>query len=66
MGEDTCLIPKCEGLTPLEQALSSPNFHYYEHMRALMCSYLPKEAVALIDRTFFVADFAHQIGRAHV
>ena len=42
MGEDTCLIPKCEGLTPLEQALSSPNFHYYEHMRALMCSYLPK------------------------
>ena len=58
MGEDTCLIPKCEGLTPLEQALSSPNFHYYEHMRALMCSYLPKEAVALIDRTFFVADFA--------
>ena len=60
MGEDTCLIPKCEGLTPLEQALSSPNFHYYEHMRALMCSYLPKEAVALIDRTFFVADFAHR------
>lgn len=60
MGEDACLIPKCEGLTPLEQALSSPNFHYYEHMRALMCSYLPKEAVALIDRTFFVADFAHR------
>ena len=60
MGEDTCLIPKCEGLTSLEQALSSPNFHYYEHMRALMCSYLPKEAVALIDRTFFVADFAHR------
>ncbi|MCI5638465.1 MAG: bifunctional GTP diphosphokinase/guanosine-3',5'-bis pyrophosphate 3'-pyrophosphohydrolase [Succinivibrio sp.] len=29
-------------------------------MRALMCSYLPKEAVALIDRTFFVADFAHR------
>ena len=25
-----------------------------------MCSYLPKEAVALIDRTFFVADFAHR------
>lgn len=60
MEEGTCIIPKGEGLTPLEQALSSPNFHYYEHMRALLCSYLPEKAVALIDRTFFVADFAHK------
>lgn len=60
MGEDTCLIPKCEGKTPLEQALSSPNFRYYEHMRALLCSYLPEVAIELIDRTFFVADLAHK------
>ena len=60
MGEETSLIPKCEGMTPLEQALSSPNFPYYEHLRALLCSYLPPKAVEAIDRTFFVADFAHK------
>lgn len=60
MGEEARTIPKCEGISPLDQALSSPNFSYYEHLRALLCSYLPKTAIALIDRTFYVADVAHR------
>ena len=60
MGEETRTIPKCEGISPLDQALSSPNFSYYEHLRALLCSYLPETAIALIDRTFYVADVAHR------
>ncbi|MGN1281300.1 MAG: bifunctional GTP diphosphokinase/guanosine-3',5'-bis pyrophosphate 3'-pyrophosphohydrolase [Succinivibrio sp.] len=60
MGEDKCIIPASQGLSPLEQALSSPNFTYYEHLRALLCSYLPESAIETIDRTFFVADFAHK------
>ncbi len=60
MGEEKSLILKCEGMTPLEQALSSPNFTYYEHLRALLCSYLPPESIEQIDRCFFVADFAHR------
>lgn len=60
MGEEACTIPKCEGISPLDQALSSPNFSYYEHLRALLCSYLPETAIALIDRTFYVADVAHR------
>ena len=60
MGEETRTIPKCEGISPLDQALSSPNFSYYEHLRALLCSYLPEKAISLIDRTFYVADVAHR------
>ncbi len=60
MGEEARTIPKCEGISPLDQALSSPNFSYYEHLRALLCSYLPETAIALIDRTFYVADVAHR------
>lgn len=60
MGEEKSLIPKCEGISPLDQALSSPNFTYYEHLRALLCSYLPPENIEQIDRCFFVADFAHR------
>ena len=60
MGEETRTIPKCEGIPPLDQAISSPNFSYYEHLRALLCSYLPETAIALIDRTFYVADVAHR------
>ncbi len=60
MGEEKSIIPKCEGITPLDQALSSPNFSYYEHLRALLCSYLKPAHIELIDRCFFVADFAHK------
>ncbi|MGN0893966.1 MAG: bifunctional GTP diphosphokinase/guanosine-3',5'-bis pyrophosphate 3'-pyrophosphohydrolase [Succinivibrio sp.] len=60
MGEDKCTIPACSGIPPLDQALSSSNFSYYEHLRALLCSYLPESAIKTIDRTFFVADFAHK------
>ncbi len=60
MGEGKSLIPKCEGMTPLDQALSSPNFPYYEHLRAQLCAYLPQNLIDQIDRCFFVADFAHK------
>ena len=60
MGEETRTIPKCEGISPLDQVLSSPNFSYYEHLRALLCSYLSEKAITLIDRTFYVADVAHR------
>ncbi len=60
MGEDKSFIPKCEGISPLDQALSSPNFPYYEHLRAQLCSYLPENLIDQIDRCFFVADFAHK------
>ena len=60
MGGDKNIIPKCEGMTPLDQALSSPNFPYYEHLRARLGSYLPAASIEQIDRCFFVADFAHK------
>ena len=60
MGEEHTLIPKCENMPPLEQALSSPNFPFYAHLRDIVCQYLPKDCVETIDRTFFVADFAHK------
>ena len=60
MGEDSSLIPNCTGITPLEQALSSPYFQYYEHLRAQLCTYLSPASIEKIDHCFFVADFAHR------
>ncbi len=60
MEEEISLIPSGDGRSPLEQALSCDHFHYYEHLRDLLSSYLPKEALAKIDRTFYVADYAHR------
>ncbi|MBR1612029.1 MAG: RelA/SpoT family protein [Succinivibrio sp.] len=59
MEEGKSLIPKSDK-TPLEQALSSPNFAYYERLRELVTSYLPEKHIEIIDHTFFVADIAHR------
>ncbi|MGN0902140.1 MAG: RelA/SpoT family protein, partial [Succinivibrio sp.] len=61
MGEELdTLIPSGEGKTPLEQALSSPNFQFYVHLRDILSQYLPDTSLDVIDRTFYVADFAHK------
>ena len=44
MEEGKSLIPKSDK-TPLEQALSSPNFAYYERLRELVTSYLPEKHI---------------------
>lgn len=48
-----------EPVAPSEEALASPNFHYYASLHDLASSYLPPECMPDIDKAFVLADQAH-------
>ncbi len=46
-------------VVPVPEVLTSPNFHYYAHLRYIFSSFISEKAVRDIDHAFAVADQAH-------
>lgn len=44
---------------PSKDVVASPNYHYYNPLRDIVCSYLPSSRIQEIDKGFLIADRAH-------